>query len=103
MRSQTLKRVAPYLANHDPELVRACLPFDTEEFQHEASDGAIENATIGCAVRWFATNYHGGQWSHLYAAGCKTLYSPGPRERGPEPESSDADLYEALAHIEENH
>lgn len=35
-----------------------------------------DNAEI--AMYWYATDYHSGQWSNLYAASCASYYNPGP-------------------------
>ena len=48
------------------------------------------------AIYWFATGYHGGQASNLYSAGCVSQFSPGPTVDGPEPETSEEYLYQAL-------
>ena len=48
------------------------------------------------AIYWFANDYHGGQWSNLYAALSTSTYRPGPSVNGPEPESQAEYLYEAL-------
>jgi hypothetical protein len=39
---------------------------------------------------WFACNYHGGQWSPLYARLCRIsrYYRPGALENGPEGENA---------------
>lgn len=44
------------------------------------------------AIYWFANDYHGGQWSDLYAALCASEYKPGPCTRGP----SETWLYDML-------
>jgi hypothetical protein len=33
------------------------------------------------ALHWFASDYHGGQWSTLYSILSTSEYSPGPCER----------------------
>jgi hypothetical protein len=50
------------------------------------------------AIYWFASNWHGGQWSNLYAALSASNYKPGTIANGPEPESMSAILYEELEH-----
>ena len=45
-------------------LLRAQCPY-ADEFSTEA------------AVYWFANDWHGGQWSDLYAALCASPYCPG--------------------------
>jgi len=48
------------------------------------------------AMYWFANHYHGGQWSNLYSVLSTSQFSPGPISRGPEPESLESDMYQAL-------
>ena len=36
------------------------------------------------AIYWFASDYHGGQWSNLYEALCQSEYAPGPLASKPE-------------------
>ena len=36
------------------------------------------------AIYWFASDYHGGQWTNLYKAIYASQYRPGPMTRGPE-------------------
>lgn len=52
----------------------ASLPFarEFEEFDREE------------ALYWFASDWHGGQWSNLYAALCASPFHPSPLARGPE-------------------
>lgn len=45
---------------------------------------------------WFAANYHGGQWSNLYAALSGSTFSPGACSSGCEGGSLGQDFYEAL-------
>jgi hypothetical protein len=56
---------------------------DAEEFDREQ------------AIYWFASDYHGGQWSNLYAALCESQYQPSPIERCPDGE----DCYQALVEV----
>ncbi len=37
------------------------------------------------AIYWFASLYHGGQWSNLYSALSTSEYGPGPMEKAPVP------------------
>lgn len=60
-------------------------------FADEADDFDREEA-----IYWFANDYHGGQWSNLYAALCGSPYSPGPIANGCEPDGMSAILYEEL-------
>lgn len=48
------------------------------------------------ACYWFASDYHGGQFTNLYAALCASEFHPGPCSNGPEKESSAEMMYEAL-------
>jgi hypothetical protein len=64
----------------------ASLPFASERDEFDTEE----------AIYWYASDYHGGQSSNLYAAICESPYSPGPCSNGPEPESIGADLYADL-------
>ena len=44
------------------------------------------------AIYWFANDWHGGQWSKLYAVLCSSPYRPGPCTNGPE----EPEMYQAL-------
>ena len=57
---------------------------DANEFDREES------------IYWFATNYHGGQSSNLYAGLCASEYRPGPMTTGPEKDSTSALMYSEL-------
>jgi len=48
------------------------------------------------AIYWFASDYHGGQWSNLYSVLSTSQFRPGPISTGPEPESMASDAYAAL-------
>ena len=58
-------------------------------------DAEWQDVIIG--AYWFCCDYHGGQSSDEYRLQCilSHLYSPGMTQ-GPEPESSEADVYFAL-------
>jgi len=60
-------------------------------FIHECDEFDIEES-----IYWFASDYHGGQWSNLYAALCASDYSPGPITTGCEPDSVASYLYDEL-------
>jgi hypothetical protein len=47
------------------------------------------------AVYWFASDWHSGQWSDLYAALCSSPYRPGALEREC-PDDDARDCYEEL-------
>jgi hypothetical protein len=57
-------------------------------------DGFQDSAEV--AMYWFANHYHGGQWSNLYSVLSTSPFRPGPTSRGPEPDSMEADMYQAL-------
>ncbi len=39
-------------------------------------EGGEDDAEV--AIYWFASAWHGGQWSNLYSALSTSVYSPGP-------------------------
>lgn len=49
------------------------------------------------AIYWFATFNHGGQSSNLYSASSTSPFNPGPNVRGPEKDSVEEDMYDALS------
>jgi hypothetical protein len=59
-------------------------PGEADQFDREA------------AIYWFANDWHGGQWSNLYAALCASMYRPGLTSNGVLPGSMAAMLYEEL-------
>lgn len=51
-----------------------------------------------CALYWYCSDWHSGQWSTLYSIMSARLhYTPGACESGPAPDTTDADLYAELA------
>ena len=48
------------------------------------------------ALYWYCVDYHGGQFSDLYAIQCRLGYRPGVLERGPEHNSTAAAVYADL-------
>lgn len=54
---------------------------ETDEFDREE------------AIYWFASDYHGGQWSNLYSALCQSPYQAGAISNGCEPDSMAEMLY----------
>ncbi len=77
-----------------------------EEVSHTETDestwelGSLEGAGVSdmlAGAYWFTTHHHSGQWSPEYKAMCVIgrVFSPGCC-RGPEPESSECDVYESL-------
>jgi len=99
MRSNTLRAVARHLADENPALVRACLEWDTEEFEYVTEDGERLNPTVAEAVYWLGVNWHSGAASPLYAAQCRSGWDPGPVSRGPEDGDSAEVLYAELKAI----
>jgi len=59
----------------------------------EADSNAFDFAE---AIYWFASDYHGGQWSNLYETLSASEYRPGPISVGPEPDSQAALMYAEL-------
>lgn len=41
-------------------------------------DPHAERFDVEAAIYWLAHDYHGGQWSNLYAALCASPFRPGP-------------------------
>ena len=53
-----------------------------------------------CAIYWYAANYHGGQWSQLYAALSVSPYHPGPYVYGADQQGEMAKLlYDELVSV----
>lgn len=48
------------------------------------------------AIYWFANFNHGGQWSNLYSALSTSPFRPGRIARGPQPDSAEEMMYQAL-------
>lgn len=48
------------------------------------------------AIYWFARDYYDGQFSNLYSILCTSPFNPGPIAKGPEPNSMEAIMYDAL-------
>lgn len=63
-----------------------------------SADDESRDLAVECAAYWYASDYHSGQWSDLYAALCASLYSPGLIETGPEPGTMEADVYAWMEH-----
>lgn len=51
------------------------------------------------AVHWYASDFHNGQWSDLYALLSASEYRPGPMENGPR--DAACCVYSELAHGQE--
>jgi hypothetical protein len=64
----------------------ASLPFASERDESDIEE----------AIYWYASDYHGGQWSNLYAAICESPFTPGPCSNGPEDDGMAAMLYDDL-------
>jgi hypothetical protein len=48
------------------------------------------------AIYWFAHDYHGGQWSNLYAVLSNSEFTPAPIASGLEPDTMAGALYDHL-------
>lgn len=70
------------------------MKFLHDQFGRYGEEGFADSAEA--AMYWFANHYHGGQWSNLYSVLSTSQFSPGPIANGPEPESMEADMYQAL-------
>ena len=57
-----------------------------EEFENDAE----------VAIYWFATFNHGGQSSNLYSVSSTSQYRPGPIAKGPQKDSMEEMMYQAL-------
>lgn len=68
------------------------LHFLEQQFGRE--EGFEDNAEV--SMYWFANDYHGGQWSNLYSVLSTSPFSPGPIANGPEPDSVEEMMYQAL-------
>jgi hypothetical protein len=75
---------------HDPTRDEMLEYLSAQPFAAEADDFDREEA-----LYWFAADYHGGQWSNLYAALCASQFRPGIMAHGPQGELA-ADLYADL-------
>ena len=55
---------------------------------------------IEAAIYWFASHYHGGQWSNLYSVLSTSDYRPSPLCRSHEDESEEIqELYRLLEQV----
>jgi hypothetical protein len=54
------------------------------------------------AIYWFATDYHGGQASNLYAALCLSAYNPGPLQSSCTNDGAYDLLQDLIEHFESN-
>jgi len=72
----------------DPTLEEMRAFIDALPFAEERSEFDRE-----AAIYWFANNWHGGQASNLYSALSQSEFHPGPCCNGPEPDSTESDLY----------
>lgn len=71
----------------DPTREEMLATLQASPYAEEEGEFAIEEA-----IYWFASDWHGGQDSNLYAALSQSPYSPGPLAEGPE----DTYLYDEL-------
>jgi len=74
---------------------------DTDEtvwYIGEYTEATLDSIIVGAF--WFCTDYHGGQNSIEYRLYSRLgeIYNPG-MSNGPEPESSEKDVYEALERL----
>lgn len=53
--------------------------------------------SVACALYWHCADYHEGAGSERYRILSTLEYQPGASEHGPEPETTDRDVYDALA------
>lgn len=67
------------------------------EIQSCGDEGWQDDAEV--AIYWFASFWHGGQSSNLYAALSSSTFSPASIADGPEPDSAEQMLFQDL----ENH
>ena len=103
--SDVLRAIAPHLAKHanGQELISSIAAFERVQDPLERRGTEFDVAT---ALYWLALDWHNGQDCPLYAVQCvlgsdPLRFSPGCT-KGPEPESSEEDLYQELAWILEN-
>lgn len=66
------------------------------EFLGRYGDAEMTDFDREEAIYWFASDNHGGQWTHLYEALCTSPYQPGPMRNGPEHDSLAQELLEVL-------
>lgn len=78
-------------ANNDPTKDEM-LQFLRTQFGNE--EGFADDAEV--AMYWFANFNHSGQWSNLYSVLSTSAFNPGPLARGPEPNSAEEMMYQAL-------
>lgn len=60
------------------------LPFTIDEFDREEG------------IYWFASDWHGGQWSNLYSVLSTSPFRPGRMANGPDPDGGSGEVYEFL-------
>ena len=65
MNDPTRDELLSFLQAHADSIDAEACAFDVEE-----------------AAYWLASDFHGGQWSNLYAALCASPFSPGPIATG---------------------
>lgn len=85
-------------------LADACHDYDgeTEDWLYLNESGMATPDAIIIGAHWHGAEWHGGQSCPVYAMTCATgsVYSPG-MESGPQEESSENDVYLALAEMAE--
>jgi hypothetical protein len=70
------------------------MKFLQSQFGRFDAEGGREDAEV--AIYWFANFNHGGQSSNLYSVISTSPFRPGPISRGPEPNTMEEDMYNAL-------
>ncbi len=67
-------------------------------YMGECSEATLDSVIVG--AYWFLVDYHGGQNSLEYRVSCRLgeIFKPGC-ESGPEPETSEKDVYEMLERL----
>jgi len=88
MLDPTREELIAFLQDHYSETT--CEPI--EYGPHSEATWDIEEAAY-----WLASNFHGGQWSSLYAALSTSPFSPGASANGPEYGADASLLYAAGA------
>jgi hypothetical protein len=74
--------------------------YDTERIWYIGESGSCTTDSLLVGAYWFFVDYRSGQWSDEYRTQCviEQVFSPG-MSCGPEEESTEMDVYEALERI----
>ena len=83
------------------ELIEALADWIAGDGFKPAENTVAEWPDVLIGAYWFCVNYHSGMSSDEYRLQCSIshVYSPGPCEAGPEPDSSSANVYAALVEL----